>query len=492
MQSLSKNHVVLFSYEGWGHLRPLTVFAARIVKTRPIHVTLLTSPRAYDRVVEISRSFGEGDDTLRNLIRVIAVTIEGDSSMLNPVAINNAFATAYKHLAHGEHVKCSKSNIVYDALPIPTSVVLDFFAKAPLETVRATTHSVKVYGWFTGAATYLNWAFGPSRADFRPKVFSAVKETGRSLGDVAEEIVFATTGEVLHSADLPPMYDHEHQPQARACDGLIMSTAEPYELQAIASVKAWFAETSRSVYSVGPLLSPVDNPRSFEEEKKTSAKAKEIDQFMDTIYKSHGEKSLVYIAFGSVFWSTQPEKIWSFLDVLIEKKIPFIMSHASPFAVVPESVKENVTKYGLGLLSQWTPQQSILSHPATGWFVTHCGQNGIMEAITLEVPMICWPFSADQPSNAARLSDILNVAYELFEVRNGLGLKPTLRNGKVPTGTPEAIRAEAHQILESAFGKEGEKKRENLKKVKEEILGAWKEGGSSYLSMNALVEVFCA
>lgn len=85
------------------------------------------------------------------------------------------------------------------------------------------------------------------------------------------------------------------------CDGLIMSTAEPYELQAIASVKAWFAETSRSVYSVGPLLSPVDNPRSFEEEKKTSAKAKEIDQFMDTIYKSHGEKSLVYVCvlFGS-------------------------------------------------------------------------------------------------------------------------------------------------------------------------------------------------
>ena len=81
------------------------------------------------------------------------------------------------------------------------------------------------------------------------------------------------------------------------------------------------------------------------------------------------------------------------------------MSHASPFAVIPEEVKEKVSTYGWGLLSSWSPQQTILSHPVsnirnpsslhgnltpfqvTGWFVTHGGQNSVIEAIAAGVPM---------------------------------------------------------------------------------------------------------
>lgn len=32
----------------------------------------------------------------------------------------------------------------------------------------------------------------------------------------------------------------------------------------------------------------------------------------------------VQISFGTVFWTTQPEKVWTFLDVLLDKKIPFV------------------------------------------------------------------------------------------------------------------------------------------------------------------------
>ena len=64
-----------------------------------------------------------------------------------------------------------------------------------------------------------------------------------------------------------------------------------------------------------------------------------------------------------------------------------ILSCSSPVAVVPDNIREKVTKYGKGLLSPWTPQQLILDHPATGWFVTHGGQNGLTEAIVSGVPM---------------------------------------------------------------------------------------------------------
>lgn len=105
---------------------------------------------------------------------------------------------------------------------------------------------------------------------------------------------------------------------------------------------------------------------------------------------------------------------------------------------------------------------------------------------------ICWPFSADQPANAARLSDVLDVAYELVEVRNGKGLKPILRNGKVPVGTVEAIREEAALVLENAFLADGQRKRENLEKLRGAILSTWEDGGSARVSMNALADALGA
>lgn len=80
-----------------------------------------------------------------------------------------------------------------------------------------------------------------------------------------------------------------------------MTTPEPYEPEAIASVKAWFAEKSRSVYAVGPLLPTVDDPKSSAEEKKMSAKAQELDQFMDSVLASHGANSMLYVRVEFVF-----------------------------------------------------------------------------------------------------------------------------------------------------------------------------------------------
>ena len=30
------------------------------------------------------------------------------------------------------------------------------------------------------------------------------------------------------------------------------------------------------------------------------------------------------MSFGSLFWPSEPAKVWAFIDVLLEKKIPFV------------------------------------------------------------------------------------------------------------------------------------------------------------------------
>ena len=96
---------------------------------------------------------------------------------------------------------------------------------------------------------------------------------------------------------------------------------------------------------------------------------------------------------------------------------------------------------------------------------------------------ICWPLSADQPTNAIKLSIVHDVGYELLEVRTGPGLNKILHTGETPVGTLEAVRAEANKVLDKAFGEDGLRKRANMKKLKEKIERAWDQGGPAEVDM---------
>lgn len=79
------------------------------------------------------------------------------------------------------------------------------------------------------------------------------------------------------------------------------------------------------------------------------------------------------------------------------------------------------------------------------------------------------------------------VAYELLEVRTGNGLKPIYRTGKAPANTLDALRAEAHEIFDKAFGEDGAKKRENIKKLQQKVNTAWDEDGPAHREMKNLL-----
>ena len=124
----------------------------------------------------------------------------------------------------------------------------------------------------------------------------------------------------------------------------------------------------------------------------------------------------------------------------------------------------------------------------TSWFLTHCGFNGVVESISAGVPMICWPFGAEQPVNALHITHNLDVAYELFEVRSGHGLKPLHRTAAAPIATEESLRAEANEVLERAFGEDGARKRANVAKLSAAFKEMWSEQGPSRLALVRFLE----
>ena len=93
---------------------------------------------------------------------------------------------------------------------------------------------------------------------------------------------------------------------------------------------------------------------------------------------------------------------------------------------------------------------------------------------------ICWPFSADQPAAAAHITENLNVAFELFQVRTGDdGLKPMHRNGLAPQGTRKAVGIEIRQTIDLCRSERGQKMRSNAESFKVKFAKAWEEDGDS-------------
>ncbi|XBH73282.1 hypothetical protein VPH35_100403 [Triticum aestivum] len=95
------------------------------------------------------------------------------------------------------------------------------------------------------------------------------------------------------------------------------------------------------------------------------------------------------------------------------------------------------------LVRGWAPQMLILSHAALGGFVTHCGWNLVLEAVTAGVPMVTWPRYADQFNNE-------KLVVELLKVGGNIGAKdyaPGIDAHKVIAG--EVIAESIQRLMES-------------------------------------------
>lgn len=120
----------------------------------------------------------------------------------------------------------------------------------------------------------------------------------------------------------------------------------------------------------------------------------------------------------------------------------------------------------------WVPQVEILSHPATGGFVSHCGWNSCIESFGAGVPILAWPMHSDQPRNAVLVTHVLRVGFP--------GREWERRTEIVPA---EEIR----RAVERLMGEEGEEVRRRARELGAEVRRATAEGGSSSADLDAFV-----
>ncbi|KAF8591633.1 glycosyltransferase family 1 protein [Ramaria rubella] len=509
----------------WGHVRPLCAFISRIVQIHPVYVTFLIAGDNVLRVrSEIVQYFVAPEHRrLLGLMRVVGL------GSLVPLAvpvphlfamgsIAETFEQMYGDMLQARPVTCALTGDIHTSFPRPTVVIVDICSTFAVEVTRSVSgRSVPVLAWVATPASSLIRLFGDESrggiGDLGARIYERAEETGCRAEDVSGEVFRECRGSIVKIPGLPDHYDHEWHPQEprsasripwvihkghrslRDCDGAISITSEAYEPETTRAVHEWFSEEGKDFFAPGPLTVPIaglSSPvsRTTPGSSDLSSQDLRVYALLEDAFETYGKHSLIYIAFGSVFWPKESNHVWELIYTLLDLEIPFIFSHASFCGGLPEDITQRVSDSGIGLMLEWSPQQMILSHPACGWFLSHCGANSVLESLYQGVPLICWPQEGDQPANAAYVTNGLDVGFELMQVRTGLGRRRLFRDGTTPAGTLEAVRAEFRDVLSNARGKIGARKRANAQKVLEQLEAAWEEGGVSRETMTRFVKKF--
>ncbi|KAK3149666.1 hypothetical protein QOZ80_3AG0220640 [Eleusine coracana subsp. coracana] len=110
--------------------------------------------------------------------------------------------------------------------------------------------------------------------------------------------------------------------------------------------------------------------------------------------------SVAYVSFGS-FASLGAAQTEEIARGLLAAGNPFLwVIRAADESNLPLGLLDEATASGAALILGWSPQLEVLAHPAVGCFITHCGWNSTLEALSFGVPMVALGLWTDQPMNA--------------------------------------------------------------------------------------------
>ncbi|AQK48418.1 Cyanidin 3-O-rutinoside 5-O-glucosyltransferase [Zea mays] len=284
-----------------------------------------------------------------------------------------------------------------------------------------------------------------------------------------------TTGSVLAKV-ITEMFRELFESMDRWRPKVLVNTLEELEAGVLAGMRRHL-----DLVAVGPMLgASADDARIhlFEHDDDVDKK-----RYMDWL-RARPDSSVVYASFGSVTKVTR-HQMGEVAAGLRQCGRPYLLvvrrdglqdddDESSSSLHVPlgsESCQQ-------GMVVGWCDQLEVLSHPAVGCFVSHCGWNSTIEAMASGgVPIVGVPDSFDQPTNAY-----------LVEEEWGVGIRTGRNSDGVLSGTELARCIE----LVMGDGARAVAIRERMKGLKTMAQAAADTGGSVETNLRHFVKTFQA
>ncbi|KAJ7628755.1 hypothetical protein FB45DRAFT_1004251 [Roridomyces roridus] len=384
--------------------------------------------------------------------------------------------------------------------PKPRTVHLDFMGGGFVvdQTKEILGPDAKMVMWFSSAVVSMP-------AQLTDYDFSAIadeifadeaRRKGRSRDEICRRsclqrtgktrLQAQTTGMVVKLPGAPDMYDYERwaygcgaaegiglllaasQKFARVTDGYIAPSTSCLEPVGLPYWKELCRERGQEFFPVGLQTHEAcwkdDFESSFESPTNPVVKT-----FLNDAVSKYGPKSVLYISFGSLFFPVAtPGHIAALIDTLLSLPTPFPSS--SRWAANWHLSQRN---HRARQLERPGSRMRLLGRAARNpperrsRVVPHARGIQLDGRIPVPgIPLIIWPTNAEQPVNAALLSQEPSpVAIELLQVRAGAQLGPSLRYGPEITGRVEDATKEFVETFEKARGERGRAIAQNAVKM---------------------------
>lgn len=249
--------------------------------------------------------------------------------------------------------------------------------------------------------------------------------------------------------------------EVKKADFILHNTVQELESDTL----SFLSHKKQPNYAVGPINFLKNGTPIITTVPKSIWAESDCNQWLET--KRPG--SVVYVSFGSLV-KISKQVIEEIAYGTLLSEVNFIWVFREDRTILPHGFEDALSKDNKGLIIPWCDQIMVLSNPAVGGFLTHCGWNSIVESIWCGVPMICYPIAFDQPTNRKLVVDDWRIGTNLCD-----GLMSVQR---------EAV---AEKIGSFINGGVAEDLRNEITSVKEKLHNAVEIDGSSNRNLDKFI-----
>ncbi|XP_006416207.2 UDP-glycosyltransferase 85A2 isoform X2 [Eutrema salsugineum] len=462
VSNAQKPHVVCVPYPAQGHINPM-LKVAKLLHAKGFHVTFVNTIYNHNRLLR-SRGPNALDglpsfrfESIPDGLPEIDVDVTQDIPALCESTMKNGLAP-FKELL-------GRINAGDDVPPV-SCIVSDGCMSFTLDAAEELGVP-EVLFWTTSACGFLTYLHFYR---FIEKDLSPLKdESYLTKEHLDTKIDWIPSMKNLRLKDIPSFirttnpkdimlnFIVRETDRAKRASAIILNTFDDLEHDVIQSMQSILPP----VYSIGPLhlLAKQEIVEDSEIGRLGSNLWKEETACMDWL-NTKTPNSVVYVNFGSIIvmtakqleefaWglaATGKEFLWVIRPDLVAGDVA---------KVSPEFLTETVDRR---MLASWCPQEKVLSHPAIGGFLTHNGWNSTLESLCGGVPMVCWPFFAEQQTNCKFCCDEWEVGIEIGGDVNREEVEAVVRElmdgekGKKMREKAEEWRRLAEKATEHEFG----------------------------------------
>ncbi|PNY09823.1 cytokinin-O-glucosyltransferase [Trifolium pratense] len=466
-----KPHAVLIPYPVQGHINPL-IKLAKLLHLRGFHITFVNTEYNHKRLLK-SRGPNAYDFTGFHFETIPDGLPDGDGDVSQDIhalckSIRKNFLQPFREILTRLQ-ESAKAGLVRQV----TSIVTDCSMSFPVEVTEEFDLPV-VFFSPANACTFFAGVHLPTLFD---KGLIPLKDESYLTNGYLDTIVDCIPG--LHNFRLKDLPDFiritdpnnalvefiiEAAGRAHRASAIILNTSNELESGVMNALSSVFP----SIYAIGPLSSLLyQSPQNHLASLSTNL-WKEDTKCLDWL-ESKEPGSVVYVNFGSMTVMTA-EKLLEFAWGLANSKQPFLwiirpdLVNGGSVGLSSEFVNEIADR---GLIAGWCPQEQVLNHPSIGGFLTHCGWNSTTESICAGVPMLCWPFFADQPANCRYICDTWEIGIEIDN---------------------NVKREEVEKLVnELMVGEKGKMMRQKTIEMKKKAVEDTKPGGRSYMNLEKVI-----